>query len=87
MGGMPVGEAGERSGEPVEFPALATETAERMASVLGAAALTGNAEARPLHVNTVVDPASGDLKIVLIAAPSHAARLLELLELQVGLPQ
>ncbi len=58
-----------------------------MATFLGAAALGGDAETRPLHVNTAFDPTSGDLKIVLIAAPSDAARLLELIELQLGLPR
>lgn len=70
----------------VEVPALAPEAAERMATFLGAAA-GGDAETRPLHVNTAFDPTSGDLKIVLIAAPSDAARLLELIELQLGLPR
>jgi len=69
----------------VEVPALAAEAAERMATFLGAAALGGDAETRPLHFNTAFDPTSGDLKIVLIAAPSDAARLLELIELQLGL--
>ncbi len=69
----------------VEVPALATEAAERMTTFLGAAALGGDAETRPLHVNTAFDPTSGNLKIVLIAAPSDAARLLELIELQLGL--
>ncbi|RZN34391.1 helix-turn-helix domain-containing protein [Bradyrhizobium sp. Leo121] len=69
----------------VEIPALTTEAAERMATFLGAAALGGDAETRPLHFNTAFDPTSGDLKIVLIAAPSDSARLLELIELQLGL--
>ncbi|MGJ0534932.1 helix-turn-helix domain-containing protein [Methylocystis sp.] len=69
----------------VEVPALASETAERLATFLGAAALGGDAETRPLHFNTAFDPTSGDLKIVLIAAPTDAARLLELIELQLGL--
>lgn len=69
----------------VEIPALTTEAAERMGTFLGAAALGGDAETRPLHFNTAFDPTSGDLKIVLIAAPSDAARLLELVELQLGL--
>ncbi|MFZ5677081.1 MAG: helix-turn-helix domain-containing protein [Pseudomonadota bacterium] len=71
----------------VEVPALAAETAERLATFLGAAALGGDAGTRPLHVNTAFDPASGNLKIVLIAAPADAARLLELIELQLGLPR
>lgn len=69
----------------VEVPALAIDAAERMTNFLGAAALGGNAETRPLHLNTAFDPTSGNLKIVLIAAPSDAARLLELIELQLGL--
>lgn len=69
----------------VEVPALPTETAERMATFLGAAALGDDAATRPLHFNTAFDPTSGNLKVVLIAAPSDAARLLELIELQLGL--
>lgn len=71
----------------VEVPALTTETAERMATFLGAVALGGDAESRPLHLNTAFDPTTGNLKIVLIAAPTDAARLLELIELQLGLPR
>jgi len=66
----------------VEIPALTTEAAERIATFLGAAALGGDAESRPLHVSTAFDPTSGDLKIVVIAAPSDGARLLDLIELQ-----
>lgn len=69
----------------VEVSALATEAAERMVTFLGAAALSGDAGTRPLHFNTAFDPTTGNLKIVLIAAPSDAARLLELVELQLGL--
>lgn len=71
----------------VEVPALTSETAERLATFLGAAAMAGDAKTRPLHFNTAFDPISGKLKIVLIAAPSDAARLLELIELQLGLPR
>ncbi len=66
----------------VEVPALATEAAERIATFLGAAALGGDTSTRPLHFNTAFDPINGHLKIVLIAALSDAARLLELIELQ-----
>jgi excisionase family DNA binding protein len=69
----------------VEVPALPTEAAERIATFIGAAALGDDAATRPLHFNTAFDPTSGNLKIVLIAAPSDAARLLELIELQLGL--
>jgi excisionase family DNA binding protein len=71
----------------VEVTALPTEAAERIATFLGAAALGDDAATRPLHFNTAFDPTSGNLKIVLIAAPSDAARLLELIELQLGLLQ
>jgi hypothetical protein len=69
----------------VEVTALPTEAAERIATFIGAAALGGDTGTRPLHFNTAFDPTSGNLKIVLIAAPSDAARLLELIELQLGL--
>ncbi len=71
----------------VEIPAQTTDAAERMATFLSAAVMGGDAETSPLHFNTAFDPTSGDLKIVVIAAPSDAARLLELIALQMGLPR
>ena len=73
--------AGARATVIVEVPDMTVASAERMATFLGAAALSGDAETRPLHLNTAFDPISGALKIVLVAAPSDAARLLELIEM------
>ncbi|MEW9836429.1 helix-turn-helix domain-containing protein [Mesorhizobium marinum] len=88
-----VGVAGARVPSPgdvratviVEVPAMAAEQAERMATFIGAAALGGDSRTRPLHFTTAFDPIGGNFKIVLVAAPSDAARLLELIELQLGL--
>lgn len=65
----------------VEVPDMTVASAERMATLLGAVALSGDAETRPLHLTTAFEPTSGALKIVLVAAPADAARLLELIDI------
>jgi excisionase family DNA binding protein len=66
----------------VEVTDISADGAERMASLLNAAGATGDARTAPLHLSTAFDPASRSLKIVMIASPSDAARLLELVDLQ-----
>lgn len=78
------GNAGARVTAIVEVPDMTVEAAERMATFLGAAALTGDGDTRPLHLTTAFDPITGNLKIVLVAAPGDAARLLELVEMRLG---
>ncbi|WP_426750258.1 helix-turn-helix domain-containing protein [Myxococcus sp. Y35] len=68
----------------VDIPRMTPEGAERMATFLNAAAMTGNAKTSPLHVNTAFDPLAQTLKVVVIGNPSDAARLLEMLQLQLG---
>lgn len=75
---------GVRATVIVEVPDMTVEMAEHMATFLSAAALGGGAETLPLHVSTAFDPANGNLKIVAIATPPDAARLLDLIALQLG---
>lgn len=73
--------AGARATVIVEVPNMTVEAAERLATLIGAVALSGDAETRPLHLNTAFDPTTGGLKIVLVAAPADAARLLEMIDM------
>lgn len=66
----------------VDVPDMAVETAERMASFLHSAALTGTAETPPLHLQTAFDPGTGNLKVVMIGDPSDVGRLLDMLQVQ-----
>jgi excisionase family DNA binding protein len=66
----------------IEISDISAEGAERMASLLNAAGMTGDARTAPLHLSTAHDPVGRSLKIVLIATPSDSARLLELADLQ-----
>ncbi|MBB4015765.1 excisionase family DNA binding protein [Chelatococcus caeni] len=66
----------------VEIADISPEGAERTASLLNAASMTDGARPAPLHLSTAFDPTSRHLKIVLVASPSDAAKLLELVDLQ-----
>ncbi|MCM5557401.1 helix-turn-helix domain-containing protein [Pleomorphomonas sp. JP5] len=73
--------AGARATVIVDVPDITVEAAERLATFLGAAALSGDAETPPLTINTAFDPTTGAFKVVLIAAPVDAARMLEVIEM------
>jgi excisionase family DNA binding protein len=66
----------------VDIPRLEVEGADRLATLLNAAAMSGDAETPPLQISTAYDPFAKTLKVVLIGCPSDVARLLEMLELQ-----
>ncbi len=68
----------------VDIPSLEVESAERISMLLNAAAMTGDAQTPRLHISTAFDPAAKTLKIVVVGRPSDAARLLEMVELQLG---
>jgi excisionase family DNA binding protein len=68
----------------VDIPRITPEGAERIATFLNSAAMTGDGKASPLHINTVFDPLTKCFKVVVIGSPSDAARLLEMLGLQLG---
>jgi len=65
----------------VDVPDLETESAERLATFLQSATLTGSTTMHPLNFHTAFDPASGAMKLVLIGMPSAVARLLEMIEI------
>lgn len=68
----------------VDIPEMTAEEAGQLATFLNAAAMTGDAGTPPLHVSTAFDPAVETLKVVILGTPSDAARLLELVNLQLG---
>jgi len=83
-GGKAEGAAGARATCIVDIPIATAGGAERLATFLHAAALSGNAETPPLHLETAFDPLAGAMKVVLIGSPSDVARLLEMVQLQTG---
>jgi excisionase family DNA binding protein len=68
----------------VDFPRIAQQDAERIATVLNAAAMTGDADTPPLQINTAFDPRATSFKVVMIGSPSDVAKLLEMLQLLLG---
>lgn len=64
-----------------DFSGITVEMAERIAAFLQSAAMTGDANTPPLHLQTAFDPMTGALKIVAIGDPSDVARLLEMLHI------
>lgn len=68
----------------VDIPHTSAERAERTAAFLNSAAMAGDAGTPPLHINTAFDPLAKTLKVVLIGSPSDTAKLLEMLQLQLG---
>ncbi|MCV3205716.1 helix-turn-helix domain-containing protein [Mesorhizobium sp. YC-39] len=66
----------------VDIPHTSPERAERTAAFLNSAAMAGGTA--PLHINTAFDPLAKTLKVVLIGSPSDTAKLLEMLQLQLG---
>lgn len=66
----------------VDIPNVSVDRAERMATFLHAAAMTGNADTPPLHLETAFDPLTKAMKVVVIGSPSDVAKLLEMLEMQ-----
>ena len=66
----------------VDIPSLDMQSAERIAMLLNAAALTGDAQTPRLHISTAFDPAAKTFEVVIVGRPSDAVRLLEMVELQ-----
>jgi hypothetical protein len=65
----------------VDITRMTPESAERIATFMNSAAMTGDGKTSPLHVNTAFDPLAKCLKVVVIGSPSDAARLLDMLQL------
>lgn len=65
----------------VDVPRLSADAAERISTLLMAAAMTGNGKTPPLHLTTAFDPHGECLKVVMVGSPADAAGLLEMLRL------
>ncbi|MDQ8730888.1 helix-turn-helix domain-containing protein [Bradyrhizobium sp. LHD-71] len=74
--------AGVRTTCIVDVPDISVDRAQRMATFLHSAALAGNAETPPLHLETAFDPLAKSMKVVAIGSPSDVSKLLEMLQLQ-----
>ena len=66
----------------VDLVGMTTDGAQRIATFLGAVALTGDADTPALHLTTAFDPRAGTLKIVVVGSPIDVARVLELVDMQ-----
>ncbi|MGC4042997.1 MAG: helix-turn-helix domain-containing protein [Armatimonas sp.] len=67
----------------VDIPGISVDEAERAATLLQTIALTGNAGASPLHLETAFDPLTKSMKVVLIGSPADVGKLLEMLQLRI----
>lgn len=68
----------------VDIPDMTIGEAERLATFLGAIALTGGADSPQLQVTTAFDPKGRTMKVVLIGEPADVGRLLEMMPLRLG---
>lgn len=75
-------DAGMRATCIVDIPGLSVDQAERLATFLHAAALTGDGQTPPLQLQTAFDPPGRTMKVVAIGTPSDVRWLLEMVELQ-----
>jgi excisionase family DNA binding protein len=66
----------------VDIPAIVAAQAERLATLLQAAALSGDAGTPPLHLETAFDPQAESMKVVVIGIPTDVGKLLGMLHLQ-----
>jgi excisionase family DNA binding protein len=66
----------------VDIPNLGAADAQRIATFLGATAMTGDADTPPLHLSTAFDPGTETLKVVIVGSPFDAGKLLEMLHMQ-----
>ena len=83
-GGAGDADAGMRATCIVDIPGLSVDRAERMATFLHAAALTGDGQTPPLQLQTAFDPLGRTMKVVLIGTPPDVRWLLEMLQVQVS---
>ncbi|WP_137391691.1 helix-turn-helix domain-containing protein [Rhodoligotrophos defluvii] len=77
-------DTGARTTCITEIPGVTVEAAERIATFLQSAAMTGDAGTSPLHLQTAFDPLAKVLKIVAIGSPSDVGTLLKMLHLHIG---
>lgn len=74
---------GVRTTAIVDIPDLTPDEAQRLATMLHAAALAGDANTPPLHFETAYDPMARTIKLVLVGDLADVSKLLEMLEVQV----
>lgn len=66
----------------VDFPDMSATSAQRMETILHAAAMAGDAGTPRLHLQTAYNPFDKTLKIVMIGSTGDIRKLLEMVELQ-----
>lgn len=76
--------AGIRATCIVDIPDISVDTAERLATFLQSAAMASPADTPSLHLQTAFDPLAKSMKVVVIASPSNAAGLLEMLQVKMS---
>lgn len=84
MAGGGMATQGARATCIVDIPNLTAADAQRIATFLGAVAMTGDADTPPLHLSTAFDPTTETLKVVIVGSPADAGKLLEMLEMQLS---
>ncbi len=84
FGGANAGMSGiaSRVTSVVETGGISLAASERIAGLVNAAAMRGDAPAAPFHVSTAFDPSAGSMKIVIVGTPRDTAGLLQLIDLQ-----
>lgn len=91
LAGIATGAAETRPGARAtcitDIPGMTVEAAERLATFLQSAALTGDAGTVPLHIQTAFDPQANTLKIVTIGQPGDVGRLLDMIHLHMTVRQ
>jgi excisionase family DNA binding protein len=80
-------DAGARTTCITDLPGMTVEAAERLATFLQSAALTGDAGTPPLHLQTAYDPRAQILKVVMIGQPSDVGQLLEFMHVHITAKQ
>lgn len=76
--------AGVRATCIVDISDVSVDAAERLATFLQSAAMAGPADTPALHLQTAFDPLARSMKVVVIASPSNAAKVLEMLQVQMN---
>lgn len=68
----------------VDIPEISAHGASHISAFLNAAAMSGEARTKPLHIDTAFDPDTRTLKLVLIGGPGDVSGLLDLLAVHQG---
>ena len=65
----------------IDIPHISIDSAERLATFLQSAAMSNSPDMPSLHLQTAFDPLANSMKVVVIASPSNAAKVLEMLQM------